>query len=82
METRLVSFRSLFTSFGPWRLGRRIRKAFSGGLGMTPAQAYAEIIAIKSLFPLFPDNGQIHPEWERVVTQHSVSGKNGHDVRC
>jgi len=51
------------------------------GLGMTPAQAYAEIVAIKRLFPFFPDNGRILPEWERLVTQHSVSGKNGHDVR-
>src|SRR5262245_59719732 len=51
------------------------------GIGMTPAQAYAEIVAIKRFFPLFPDNGRILPEWERLVTQHSVSGKNGHDVR-
>jgi len=51
------------------------------GLGITPAQAYAEIVAIKRLFPLFPDNGRILPEWEILVTQHSVSGKNGHDVR-
>src|SRR5262249_27241420 len=51
------------------------------GLGMTPAQAYSEIIPIKRLFPLFPDNGRILPGWERLVTQHSVPGKNGHDVR-
>jgi hypothetical protein len=51
------------------------------GLGMTPAQAYAEVITIKKLFLLFPDNSQILPEWERLVTHHAVSGKNGHDTR-
>lgn len=51
------------------------------GLGMTPAQAYAEIIVLKRLFPLLPDNARILPEWERLVTQHSVSGRNTHDTR-
>ena len=51
------------------------------GLGMTPAQAQAELITIKGLFPTFPDNDAIYPEWERLVIQHSVSGKNAHDAR-
>jgi predicted nucleic acid-binding protein len=51
------------------------------GLGMTPTQAYAEIIAIKKLFPLLPDNPRILPEWEQLVSRYSVTGKDAHDAR-
>ena len=51
------------------------------GLGMTPAQAIGELSTIKALFPSFPDSAAIYPEWERLVIQHSVSGKNAHDAR-
>lgn len=52
-----------------------------GGLGMTPAQAYAEIKTIKRLFLLIPDNARILSEWERLVSLYSISGKDAHDVR-
>ncbi|HKQ75447.1 MAG TPA: hypothetical protein VJ810_17235 [Blastocatellia bacterium] len=48
---------------------------------MTSGGCAPSAIRIKRLFPLFPDNGRILPEWERLVTQHSVSSKNSHDVR-
>jgi predicted nucleic acid-binding protein len=51
------------------------------GLGMTPAQAYAEIISIRRVFPLFNDTSQILMEWQRLVTQYAVSGRNAHDAR-
>jgi predicted nucleic acid-binding protein len=51
------------------------------GLGLTPIQAQAELAIIKRFFPLIADTPAIYPEWERLVTQHSVSGKNGHDTR-
>jgi predicted nucleic acid-binding protein len=28
-----------------------------------------------------PDTPALFPEWERLVVQHSVSGKNTHDAR-
>jgi predicted nucleic acid-binding protein len=51
------------------------------GLGKTPAQAQAEIIAIRGLYLFFPDTPAIYSEWERLVAHHGVSGKNGHDAR-
>jgi hypothetical protein len=48
---------------------------------MTPAQAHAEIISIRRVFPLFNDTSQILTEWQRLVTQYAVSGRNGHDAR-
>ncbi len=51
------------------------------GLGLTPVQAQAELTSIKQLFPLLADTPAIYAEWERLVTQHAVSGKNGHDAR-
>jgi hypothetical protein len=51
------------------------------GLGMTPAQAHAEIVAMRQVFPLFNDNSQILPEWIQLVTQYGVSGRDCHDAR-
>jgi predicted nucleic acid-binding protein len=51
------------------------------GLGLTPAQALAELTSINQLFPFLPDTPAIYPEWERLVVQHLVLGKNGHDAR-
>lgn len=57
------------------------RPVNKGGLGLTPAQAQAELHTIKRFFPLFDDTPAIYQEWENLVTLHSVSGKNGHDAR-
>ncbi len=46
------------------------------GLGLTPAQALAELTSIKRFFPFLPDTPVIYPEWERLIVQHSVLGKN------
>lgn len=51
------------------------------GLGLTPTQALAEVTRIRSLFRLLPDIPAIYPEWEKLVSQHGVSGKNAHDTR-
>lgn len=51
------------------------------GLGMTPVQAEAEVKRIKSLFRFFADTPLIYPEWENLVSQHGVSGRNAHDAR-
>ena len=57
------------------------RPIASRGLGMSAAQAQAEIARIKSLFRLLADSPAIYPEWEKLVTQHAVLGKNAHDAR-
>lgn len=57
------------------------RPTNSRGLGMTTAQAYSELNRLKSLFQTLPDNSAIYTEWEKLVTQYSVSGKNAHDAR-
>jgi predicted nucleic acid-binding protein len=57
------------------------RPAASRGLGWPVAQAQAEVARIKSLFRLLDDSPAIYPEWEKLVTQHAVSGKNAHDAR-
>ncbi|MEK7832791.1 MAG: PIN domain-containing protein [Acidobacteriota bacterium] len=51
------------------------------GLGMTTAQAQTELARLKTLFQMLPDSPAIYAEWEKLVVQHSVSGKNSHDAR-
>lgn len=57
------------------------RPVANRGLGWSAAQAQAEIARIKSLFRLLADSPAIYPEWEKLVTQHAVMGKNAHDAR-
>jgi predicted nucleic acid-binding protein len=58
-----------------------MRPLANRGLGLTPAQALHELTSIKRFFPFLPDTPAIYPEWERLIVQHSVLGKNGHDAR-
>ena len=51
------------------------------GLGMSAAEASAELAKIKGLFQLLGDTPDIYPEWERLVSRHKVLGKNAHDAR-
>jgi predicted nucleic acid-binding protein len=51
------------------------------GLGLTPAQADAEIGKIEALFPLLADTPAVHTEWRKLVTNCSVSGVQVHDAR-
>lgn len=53
----------------------------SNGLGFTTLQATEEITKIKTLFHLLPENHEIYPEWQRLVTVYQISGKNVHDAR-
>ena len=57
------------------------RPTANNGLGLTVAQVAAELSRMRLLFPLFPDSPAIYPEWERLVTTHSVKGKPAHDAR-
>lgn len=51
------------------------------GLGLSVAEAAAELARVKSLFPLLPDTAAVFPAWESLVTSHAVAGKNAHDAR-
>lgn len=57
------------------------RPIASRGLGLSATQALAELARIKSVFQLLPDLPAIYTEWEKLVAQHSVLGKNVHDAR-
>jgi predicted nucleic acid-binding protein len=48
---------------------------------MTPAAAAGELARIKSMFEFLPETPAIYPLWEKLVIQHSVSGKPAHDAR-
>jgi predicted nucleic acid-binding protein len=51
------------------------------GLGMTPAEAAADLGRIKAMFLFLPETPAIYPAWEALVLQHAVSGKLSHDAR-
>ena len=51
------------------------------GLGMTPADAVAELLCIKGMFLFLPETPAIYPAWEALVLAHGVLGKPAHDAR-
>jgi predicted nucleic acid-binding protein len=50
------------------------------GLGMTTEAAMRELAVLIELFPLLPEPTSIFDEWQRLVTNYQVSGKNTHDA--
>ncbi|HVQ37795.1 MAG TPA: PIN domain-containing protein [Pyrinomonadaceae bacterium] len=57
------------------------RPLINNGLGLSIAKAAEEIINLKTLFVLLPDTPEIFSEWEKIVLQYQVSGKQAHDAR-
>jgi predicted nucleic acid-binding protein len=57
------------------------RPANVNGLGMTPAEADAEIQHLEGLFPLLPDIPAVYAEWRQIVLSVGVSGPRAHDAR-
>jgi predicted nucleic acid-binding protein len=57
------------------------RPLAQNGLGWTPGQAQAELARVRNLYTLLADDQRILPQWEQLVIQHQVSGKNAHDAR-
>lgn len=51
------------------------------GLGLSVSDAQNELARLKNLFSFLPDSPAIYPEWERLVTQHAVIGRDSHDTR-
>jgi predicted nucleic acid-binding protein len=56
------------------------RPVLENGLGVSVEEAIKEVSALKALFVLLPEL-PLQSEWERLVTQYSVSGKGCHDAR-
>ena len=61
-----------------WAVATRPVK--DNGLGMTPAEADAELAGIEARFPPLPDTPAVLPVW-RLVVAHAVRGKPTHDAR-
>ena len=57
------------------------RSVTNNGLGLGIAEAEVELISLKTLFALLPDTPEIFSEWEKIVLQYQVSGKQAHDAR-
>ncbi len=57
------------------------RPVDANGLGMSCVWATAQIARMKRFFVILSENADVQPEWERLVAQHSVSGKKVHDAR-
>jgi predicted nucleic acid-binding protein len=57
------------------------RPEISNGLGLSVAETAERIVIIKSTFRLLSDTQDIFNEWERLVVQHQVLGKQVYDAR-
>ncbi len=57
------------------------RPVAANGLGMSASEASVELARLQALFPMLPDAPALFVEWRKLVTTHSVLGKNAHDAR-
>jgi predicted nucleic acid-binding protein len=48
---------------------------------MSTAEAAAEPVRLRSMFPLLPDTPAIYAVWESLVIQYRVARKPAHDAR-
>jgi len=56
------------------------RPQADNGLGLSVDQALREIGRLRRLFVLLPEL-PLQSEWEKLVVQYQVTGKNSHDAR-
>lgn len=57
------------------------RPQINNGLGLSVDETARQVNSFKSVFTLLPDSGDIFSEWERLVQQHKVLGKQVYDAR-
>lgn len=57
------------------------RSAAENGLGMTTAEAEADIAQLTRRFHVFRDERAIFDLWQQLVVQNEVRGKTAHDAR-
>ncbi len=65
--------------YGYWSVATR--PVAQNGLGMTAADASADIAASVGRFQFFHDERAIFERWQQLVVQCQSLGKNGHDAR-
>jgi predicted nucleic acid-binding protein len=51
------------------------------GLGLSIFDAQNELARLRSLFSYLPDTPAVCSQWERLVVQYSVMGRDSHDTR-
>jgi len=57
------------------------RPAVNNGLALSIDDTAQHVAIFKRIFTLLPDTPDILPEWERLVAQHKVIGRQVHDAR-
>jgi predicted nucleic acid-binding protein len=57
------------------------RPDINNGLGLSVDETPLHLTYFKSVFTLLPDTDGIFEEWERLVAQHQVLGKQVYDAR-
>jgi predicted nucleic acid-binding protein len=57
------------------------RQQINNGLGLSVDETIRQIAYFKTIFTLWPDTDEIFQEWERLVSQHQVLGKQVYDAR-
>jgi predicted nucleic acid-binding protein len=57
------------------------RRVEDNGLGLSVAEAKAELETIKNAFVLFLDSPLLLDEWEKLVIAYECKGKAAHDAR-
>jgi predicted nucleic acid-binding protein len=57
------------------------RPSVNNGLGLSIAVAESQMNNLQAMFALLDDTPQIFSEWERLVRQYRVTGKQSHDAR-
>lgn len=57
------------------------RPLANNGLGMSPADAHAEMTAVRKLFRVLRDERGVYSIWDQLVVAFAVKGKQAHDAR-
>ncbi len=57
------------------------RPTARNGFGLSVGQANHSLLLIERVFPLLPDNENVHQEWRKLVVKFGVSGVQVHDAR-
>jgi predicted nucleic acid-binding protein len=57
------------------------RPSEQNGLGLSSAQAHADMMRLQDFFTLLRDERAVFERWQDLVLQHDVKGKGAHDAR-
>jgi predicted nucleic acid-binding protein len=57
------------------------RPANRNGFGFSVQKANHALRLVERIFPLLPDDENVHKEWRKLVVQSGVSGVSVHDAR-